>query len=76
MKKVILGMAFIAAMSFSLSVYAQGDGKDKKKCTKTEQCCKKDKEAKTCCTKDKDATKKCCSEKKAECKGKDAKDKK
>jgi hypothetical protein len=74
MKKVILGMALIAAMSFSLSAYAQGDGKDKKKGAKTEQCCKKDKEAKTCCTKDKDATKKCCSEKKAECKN--AKDKK
>ncbi|MDR0395626.1 MAG: hypothetical protein LBH77_10755 [Tannerella sp.] len=83
MKKVILGMVFMAAMSFSLGVSAK-DGKAKKESTKTEQCCKKDKEAKTCdqkkgdkacCTKE--ADKKCCSEKKAECPKKDAaKDKK
>lgn len=81
MKKVILGMAFVAAMSFSLGVSAQ-DGKDKKECTKTEQCCKKDKDAKACadkkdakeCTKSTD--KKCCSEKKGECTKKEAKDKK
>lgn len=81
MKKVILGMAFMVAMSFSLSVGAQ-DGKDKKEGIKTEQCCKKDKDAKACdrkkgakaCTKDTD--KKCCSEKKTECTKKDAKVKK
>ncbi|MDR0744289.1 MAG: hypothetical protein LBF05_08045 [Tannerella sp.] len=75
MKKVILGMAFMAVMSFSLSVSAQMDGKDKKESKKTEQCCTKDKDAKTCSQK-KDADKKCCNEKKAECPKKDAKDKK
>jgi len=68
MKKVILGMALVAAMSLSVSVSAQ-DTK-KKECTKTEaSCCKK--EAKECdkkkeCTKD--AEKKgCCSADKKEC---------
>lgn len=78
MKKVILGMVFMAAMSFSVGVSAQ-DGKAKKKSTKTEQCCK---DAKACdqkkddktCTKS--ADKKCCSESKAECTKKNAKDKK
>jgi Ni/Co efflux regulator RcnB len=81
MKKVILGMVFMAAMSFSFGVSAQ-DGKAKKESAKTEQCCKEDKEAKACdqkkddkaCTKSKD--KKCCSENKTECTKKDAKGKK
>jgi len=62
MKKVILGMALIVAMSISVGVNAK-DNKTKKECSKTEQCDKKD--AKACdkkseCTKD--AEKKCCKE--------------
>lgn len=64
MKKLILGVALMAAMSFSVSVSAQ-DAKTKKECPKTETCCKKEKKA---CDQKKDGKccksqeKKCCSE--------------
>ena len=82
MKKVILGLALVFAVSFSASVDAK-DNKAKKESTKTEASCSKDakacdkKDAKACdkaakaC--DKDA--KAC-DKKAEKKGCCAKDKK
>ncbi|MDR2775863.1 MAG: hypothetical protein LBC19_14225 [Tannerella sp.] len=64
MKKVILGVIFMAAMSLAVNVNAK-DGKTKKESPKTEQCCKTEakataekKEAKECCKKE--AEKKCC----------------
>ena len=53
MKKVILGMALIAAMSISVNISAQD--KPKKECPKTEQCEKKDAKA---CHKKSECTKK------------------
>ena len=66
MKKVILGLALVFAVSFSASVSAN-EGKAKKKVAKTETCCKKDakacdKAAKAC---DKDA--KACDKKAKAC---------
>ena len=60
MKKVILGMALVAAMSISVNISAQD--KPKKECQKTEQCSKK--EAKACdkkseCTEKKKCDKPC-----------------
>ncbi len=65
MKKVILGIAFLAAISFTANVNAQDDDSKKKECTKTEKACtaKKSKECtkKTAkaCTKSAEK-KKCC----------------
>ncbi|MDR0699445.1 MAG: hypothetical protein LBG28_09570 [Tannerella sp.] len=80
MKKVILGVIFMAAMSLAVNVNAK-DGKTKQESPKTEQCCKKEakatgekKEAKECCKKEaenkncqqtKDVKKKSCSAKSA-----------
>jgi hypothetical protein len=77
MKKVILGVVFIAAMSLAVSVSAK-DGKTKKESPKTEQSCqskaKAGDEKKECCKKD--ADKKCCQHakdgKKKACNAKDA----
>lgn len=74
MKKVVLGMAFVVAMSLSVGVNAQ-DTKTKKEAAKTETCCKKeaatcDKKSEGCCAK---ADKKCCENAdKKECAKKDA----
>jgi hypothetical protein len=63
MKRVILGVVFVAAMSLAVSVSAK-DGKTKKESPKTEQCCQAKAKAgdkktdKECCKKD--ADKKCC----------------
>jgi hypothetical protein len=61
MKKVILGVIFVAAMGLAVNVSAK-DGKTKKESPKTEQCCqqkaKAGDEKKECCKKD--AEKKCC----------------
>jgi hypothetical protein len=82
MKKLILSVAFVFAMSVSLSAVAQDKKPAKKEAVKTEQCCKKDAKSadkKECCQKDaKTAEKKeCCkkdADKKATCtKGADKK---
>jgi hypothetical protein len=64
MKKVILGVIFMAAMSLAVNANAK-DGKTKQESPKSEQCCTKEakatgekKEAKECCKKE--AEKKCC----------------
>jgi hypothetical protein len=46
MKKIILSVAFVAAMGLFVNVNAQDTKKaDKKEGTKTEQCCKKEAKA-------------------------------
>ncbi|MDR0835386.1 MAG: hypothetical protein LBN11_02245 [Tannerella sp.] len=62
MKKMILSVAVVFAMS-SLSAFAQDTKPAKKEAAKTEQCCKKDAaDKKECCKKDAAATEKkaCC----------------
>lgn len=53
MKKIILGMALIAAISLGTTVYAQNPQKKevKKEQTVTKKKAKAEKTAKTCCTK-------------------------
>lgn len=70
MKKVILGVIFMVAMSLAVNVNAK-DGKKKQESPKTEQCCKKEAKAtgdkkeaeKKCCQQAKDGEKKTCSAK-------------
>ena len=76
MKKVILGMAFVAMMSFGITINAQ-DSKTKKEAPKTEtkkneaSCCSAsaNASAKSCCSQQTTATaagtKSCCSQKTA-----------